>query len=71
MKAMAKSGTRSLHSTLNRNKEVTTVIAAVNTDGGKSLIYMVEILLAVMLMNILINVLQLLLDMCHKPFFNS
>ena len=47
MKVMARSGTRSLHSTLNRNKEVTTVIAAVNVNAGKSLIYTVEILLDV------------------------
>ena len=47
---------------------MTTVIAAVNADGGKSLIDMVEILLDVLLMEILINTLHLLLDMRHKPF---
>jgi len=63
VKVLARSGTESLHSRSSGNKEVTTVIAAVNAEGGKSLIDMVEILLDVMLMDILINTLHLLLDM--------
>jgi len=56
-------GTKTLRSRSSGSNEVTTVIATVNADGGKSLIDMVEILLNVMLMDILINVLHLLLDM--------
>jgi len=63
MKVLARSGTTSLHGRSSVNKEVTTVIAAVNADGGKSLIDMVEILLDLMLMDILINTLHLLFDM--------
>ena len=63
MKVLSRSGTKSLHSRSSGNSEVTTVIAAVNADGGKSLIDMVEILLDVMLMDILINALHLLPDM--------
>ena len=42
-------GTKSLQTRSSGNKEVTTVIAAVNADGGKSLIDTTEILLDVML----------------------
>jgi len=66
MKVLDRSGT--LHSRSSGNKEVTIVIVAVNADGGKSLIYMVEILLDIMLMSNLINALHLLLDIRHKPF---
>jgi len=36
MKALGRSGTKSLHSRSSGNKEVTTVIAAVNADGWQS-----------------------------------
>jgi len=55
MKVVARSGTKYLHSRSSENKEVITVIAVVNADGGKYLKNMVEILLDVMLMDILIN----------------
>jgi len=42
MKVLARSGTKSLHGRSSGNKEVTTVIATVNANGGKSVI---EILL--------------------------
>ena len=63
MKVLTRSGTKFLQNRSSGNKEVTTVIAAVNADGGKSLKDMVEILLDVMRMDILINALHLLLDM--------
>jgi len=59
---LARSGTNSLISRSSGKNEVTTVIVAVNADRGKSLTYMVEILLDVMFMDILINALHLLLD---------
>ena len=63
LKVLYRSGTISLYSRSSGNKEVTTVIAVVNRDGGQSLIDMVEILLDLMLMDILINTLHLLFDM--------
>jgi len=63
MKVLTTSGAKSLHSRSSRIKKVTTVIAAVNVDGGKSLTYIVQILLDVVLMHILINDLHILLDM--------
>ena len=62
VKVLARSGKKSLHARSSGNREVTTVITAVNVDGGKSLTYMVEILLDVMLMDVLINALHLLLE---------
>ena len=43
MKVLARSGTKSLLGRSSGNKEVTTVIAAVNADGGEALIDMVAI----------------------------
>jgi hypothetical protein len=63
MKVLTRSRAKYLHNRSSGKNEVTTVIAAVNADGGKSLIDRVEILLDVMLMDILINALHLLLDM--------
>ena len=59
--SQANESTTSLPSRARGNKEVTTVIAAVNADGGMSLIDMVEILLDIMLMDVLINGVHLLL----------
>jgi len=57
-----KYGTKFLHSRSSGKREVTTVIATINVDGGKSLMDIVEILLDVMLMDILTNALNLLFD---------
>ena len=63
MKVLTTSDTKSLHIRSSGNTEVTTIIAAVNADRGKSLIDMIDILLDVMLMDTMINALHLLLDM--------
>jgi len=47
VKVLVRFSTKPPHSTASGNKEVTTVIAAVNVNAGKSLIYTVEILLDV------------------------
>jgi len=58
MKVLARFCITSLYSRSSGKKVVTRVITAVNADGGKSLIDIVEILLDVMLMDILINALH-------------
>ena len=55
-KVLDRFGTKSLHSRSSGNKEVITVIAAVNVDGRKSVIDIVDSLLDVMLLDVLSNI---------------